>query len=244
MFEDSLFESRPTIRTNRSATTAASVALQSVLLGLAVLTPLIYTEALPHNKMFVFDLPLPPRGVPPAARTQEAHQQPSVMRSDANRGPLRLPDRIPTHLTDIPEVAAPDIGQETSANSVVTGTRGPGPSVVPEGLLNSHSAVVPQSQAAPRVTMSRGVTQGHLILRVEPVYPQIAIRARIQGEVVLRAAIGRDGAIQNLSIVSGHPMLAQAALDAVRRWRYQPFLLSGQPVEVDTEVTVRFRLGS
>ena len=90
--------------------------------------------------------------------------------------------------------------------------------------------------------MSGGVTAGHLIRRVEPVYPPLAIPSRIEGDVVIRAVIGRDGGIENLTVVSGHPFLIRAAMDAVRQWQYQPFLLSGRPVEVDTQITVRFRL--
>jgi protein TonB len=77
---------------------------------------------------------------------------------------------------------------------------------------------------------------------VNPVYPPLARQARISGTVVLRAVIGKDGSIQNLSLVSGHPMLAPAAIDAVKQWKYKPYLLNGEPVEVDTEIQVNFTL--
>jgi protein TonB len=82
-----------------------------------------------------------------------------------------------------------------------------------------------------------------LISRVEPTYPPLARQARIQGVVVLTAIISKDGSIQNLQLLTGHPMLAPAAIDAVKQWRYKPFLLAGQPVEVETIVTVTFHLG-
>jgi protein TonB len=90
--------------------------------------------------------------------------------------------------------------------------------------------------------VSEGVAQALLVTRVQPVYPPLARQARIQGTVVLRAIISRDGSIENLTLVSGHPMLVPAAIDAVKQWKYQPYLLNGQPVEVDTEVLVNFAL--
>ena len=84
--------------------------------------------------------------------------------------------------------------------------------------------------------------EGNLIHRVQPLYPPLARQARIQGQVVLRAVIRRDGVIENLQVLSGHPMLVQVAIDAVKQWRYRPFSLNGEPVEVETQVTVNFVL--
>ena len=84
--------------------------------------------------------------------------------------------------------------------------------------------------------------EGNLIHRVQPEYPQLARQARIQGPVILRAIINRDGRIENLQVLSGHPMLVQAAIDAVRQWRYRPYLLNDQAVEVETQITVNFTL--
>jgi protein TonB len=84
--------------------------------------------------------------------------------------------------------------------------------------------------------------EGNLINRVQPLYPPLAKQARIQGQVVLRAVISRSGAIENLQVLSGHPMLVQAAMDAVKQWRYRPYSLNGEAVEVETRVTVNFVL--
>jgi protein TonB len=92
------------------------------------------------------------------------------------------------------------------------------------------------------VRVSQGVSQGLLIRKVNPTYPPLARQARISGTVILRAVISKDGSIENLSLVSGHPMLAPAAIDAVKQWKYKPYLLNGEPVEVDTEVQVNFTL--
>ena len=90
--------------------------------------------------------------------------------------------------------------------------------------------------------MSEGIMAGALIYRVEPKYSQIAIAMGLLGSVHLRAIIASDGTIRNLEILSGNPILARAAEDAVRHWRYRPTLLSGAPVEVETYITVNFVL--
>jgi protein TonB len=83
-----------------------------------------------------------------------------------------------------------------------------------------------------------------LLQRVKPQYPPAARIARIEGSVVLQAVIGKEGEIENLHVISGHPLLAPAALDAVRRWRYRPYFLNGEPVEVETKIVVNFLLSN
>jgi protein TonB len=84
------------------------------------------------------------------------------------------------------------------------------------------------------------IMEGNLVHRVQPEYPALARSARIQGRVLLRAVISREGTIENLQVLAGHPMLVQAAIDGVRQWRYRPYILNGEPVEVETQVTVNF----
>ena len=84
--------------------------------------------------------------------------------------------------------------------------------------------------------------EGNLVYKVQPAYPPMARSARIQGPVVLRAIISRAGAIENLQVLTGHPLLVRAAIDAVSQWRYRPFILNDEPVEVETQVTVNFIL--
>ena len=99
---------------------------------------------------------------------------------------------------------------------------------------------VPAPQAAPqRLKVSQGVSAGRLIRKVSPVYPANA--QRIQGEVVLQAVIAKDGSVQSVKVVSGNPVLAEAAVEAVRQWRYHPYVLNGEPVEVETRVQVNFK---
>jgi protein TonB len=103
---------------------------------------------------------------------------------------------------------------------------------------------MPKVAAPSKVRVSSGVAQGLLIHQVKPTYPSIAVQARVQGTVVLQAVIAKDGTVQDLRVVSGHPLLVRAAMAAVQLWRYKPYLLNDQPVEVDTQINVNFTLGS
>jgi len=170
--------------------------------------------------------------------------------TDIVNGRLRTPGRIPEKVQMIKEAEVPP------PIAITGGVIGGVPGGIPGGQLGgviggivnatpSFAAVPKLSKPAPvvqRVRVSQGVTKGMVVYRIEPTYPPLARQARIQGVVVLTAMIDRDGNIQNLRLVSGHPMLAPAAIDAVKHWRYKPFLLNGQPVEVETTVTVTFQL--
>jgi len=87
------------------------------------------------------------------------------------------------------------------------------------------------------------MSEGNLIRKLQPMYPPLARTARIQGAVVLQAVISKEGAIENLKVLTGHPMLVQAAREAVMQWRYRPYILNNEPVEVETQITVNFWLG-
>jgi protein TonB len=102
--------------------------------------------------------------------------------------------------------------------------------------------VVPILKPAARPQISTGVSQGLLLQRIEPRYPYAAILARIEGNVVLTAVINSEGRVEQLQAQSGHPLLIAAALDAVRQWRYRPYLLNGKPTEVEAQLTVAFHL--
>ena len=98
-------------------------------------------------------------------------------------------------------------------------------------------------QAAPqRIRVGGNVQQAKLLKQPKPVYPPLAKQARIQGTVRFNAIIGKDGTIQNLNVVSGHPLLIPSATEAVKQWVYQPTLLNGEPVEVVTQIDVNFTL--
>jgi protein TonB len=110
------------------------------------------------------------------------------------------------------------------------------------GSTSGRSVVVPPTPPAKRLKVSQGVSAGQLITRVVPQYPSIAKIARVQGAVDLDAWITKEGTIERLTVVRGNPMLINAAIEAVKQWRYKPFLLNGEPIEVETTVEVNFFL--
>jgi protein TonB len=243
MFEDSLLESGGRLKTKRGRTTTFAIFLEIIAIGIMVLLPLIFTEALPKQMTMSFLVapPPPPPPPPPAAAPVKIVK---VIQTDIVNGALRTPTKIPQKIQMIKEDEAPP--PVMASSGVVGGVPGgiPGGQMggVIGGIISSTPVAVPKVAAPQRVRVSQGVSQGLLVRRVNPTYPPLARQARIQGQVVLHAVISKDGSIEGLTLVSGHPMLAPAAIDAVKQWKYRPYLLNGEPVEVDTEVQVNFTL--
>lgn len=159
---------------------------------------------------------------------------------------MKAPTVIPKNVAEIKDEPPPSF----AAIGVVGGVPGGMPGGTPGGVLGSiiSSAAAPppppppQAAAPKRIRVGGQVTAAKLILQPKPEYPPLAKMARIQGTVRLEAIISRDGTIQDLKVISGHPLLVKSALEAVQRWRYQPTLLNGEPVEVITEIEVNFTL--
>jgi protein TonB len=242
MFEDSLLESGGRLKTKRGRTTTFAIILEIALVGLMVLMPLIFTEALPKQQLMTFLVapPPPPPPPPPAAAPVKIVKQ---VQTDLVNGQLRTPTKIPQKVQMIKEDEAPPA---MASSGVVGGVPGgiPGGQMggVIGGIISSTPVAVPKVAMPTRQRVSSGVISGLLIRRVNPAYPPLARQARIQGQVLLRAQISKEGSIENLQLISGHPMLVQSALDAVKQWKYKPYLLNGEPVEVDTEIQVNFTL--
>jgi protein TonB len=243
MFEDSLLESGGRLKTKRGRTTTFAIILEIALVGLMVLMPLIFTEALPKQQLMTFLVapPPPPPPPPPAAAPVKIVKQ---VQTDIVNGALRTPTKIPQKIQMIKEDEAPP--PVMASSGVVGGVPGgiPGGQMggVIGGIISSTPVAVPKVATPQRVRVSQGVSAGLLVRKVNPTYPPLARQARIQGQVILRAVISKDGSIEGLTLVSGHPMLAPAAIEAVKQWKYKPYLLNGEPVEVDTEVLVNFTL--
>jgi protein TonB len=240
MFEDSLIESGGKLKTKRGATTIVSFIFEFIFLGILVLLPLIFTEALPTKQLMTM-LTAPPPPPPPPPPPAAAPVIVKKMQSELDNGQLRTPTAIPKKIQMIKEDETPP-----AVGGVMGGVPGGVPGGTMGGVLGSVMSSVPTAMpkaAAPqRVRVSQGVSQGLLIHKVQPQYPPLARQARIQGVVVLEALIGKDGTITNLHVVSGHPMLTNAALEAVKEWRYKPYYLNGEPVEVSTTINVNFTL--
>ena len=243
MFEDSLIESGGKFRGGkRGFWTGGAFILEAILIGILVLIPLLFTEALPKAQLMTLLTapPPPPPPPPPPAAVQHVVRQ---VQTEIINGQLRTPTQIPKEVKIIKEDEAPP---PNMSGGVIGGVPGgvPGGQMggVIGGIISSTPVAVPKVATPQRVRVSQGVTQGLLIRKIQPAYPPLARQARIQGSVILTAEISKEGSIENLRVMSGHPMLIQAALDAVKQWRYKPYILNGEPVEVETQITVNFSL--
>jgi protein TonB len=236
MFEDSLLESGGRIKTQSGRWTTFGFLLQFFIIGILILIPLIYTQALPTQQLVTFLVaPPPPPPPPPPAQVMKI----TKVETELDNGQLRTPTKIPQKIKMIKEEAAPP-----QTAGVFGGVQGgvPGGSLggVLGGIIGTGN--VPKMAAPQRIRVSGGVQEGNLERKVVPTYPPLAKQARIQGTVVLAAVISKQGTVQDLRVISGHPMLVQSALDAVKQWKYKPYYLNGEPVEVDTTITVNFNL--
>ena len=240
MFEDSTFDSSGKIKTKKPATVVVSFLLQVTIIGIMILIPLIYTEALPKRELLTFLMapPPPPPPPPPPAPAPKVKIIPKVQAAPQE---MVQPKAIPRQVAMIKEEAVPT----NLAGGVVGGV---GESMGSNtGMMSALSAAPPPPPPPPpppeRVRVGGSVQGAKLVSQAKPVYPPLARQARIQGTVRLEADISKDGTIENLKVISGHPLLIQAALDAVKQWRYQPTMLNGVAVEVVTTVDVNFTLG-
>jgi periplasmic protein TonB len=238
MLADSLLD-RNSDRSARAWTTLASFAAQILGLSVLLIVPLIYHQALPQLGSMgavIAPPPLAPGASPIHARfTSVVGHLPHDIR-------MIEPSRIPRAIETVIETAPPPTID--LAGLGVQGGTAPREALNP--VLNSIGNTL-NSAAPPRPPsvrpLRRSVTmEGNLVHRVQPEYPARARSAGIQGPVLLRAVISRQGRIENLQVLAGHPMLVKAALDALRQWRYRPYILNNEPVEVETQVTVNFVL--
>jgi protein TonB len=238
MFEDSLMESGGRIKTNQKWTGLISTLVQLGLVGFLVLLPLIFTEALPKGQLTTWLVaPPPPPPPPPPAAPQIQHIQKV---SEIVDGALRTPSKIPKKVQMIQQEDAP---QQNSGvmGGVVGGVPGGSANGVIGGIIGS-SAPPPKVATPQKLRVSSGVADGLKVHDVTPTYPQMARIAHIQGDVLLQATISKSGVIENLRAVQGHPILIQAAMDAVKQWKYKPYILNGEPVEVETTIKVQFHM--
>jgi protein TonB len=241
MFEDSLIESGGRLHTKRGLTTGISFLIELMLVGVLVLIPLLFTDALPRTQLLtalVAPPPPPPPPPPPAAVVHIVKQ----VQTDIINGQLRTPTKIPQKVEMIKEDEAPPPVMAGVVGGVPGGVPGGSMGGVLGSVMSSIPTAVPKVAVPQRVRVSQGVTAGLVIRRIQPTYPPLARQARIQGSVVLQAEISKDGTIENLRLISGHPMLAPAAIEAVKQWKYKPYFLNGEPVPVETQITVNFSL--
>ena len=243
MFEEMVVSSPKGKKTNKPWTVILSGVVQATLLAVLILIPLIYTEALPKASLATLLIapPPPPPPPPPPAATPIVKVKPQVHLMDA--GKLVAPKAIPKEVKIIKEEAEPDPGMMGVAGGVPGGVPGGQMGGVIGGVIGGVGAAPPPPRPSQtRIKQGGAVTAASLINKVQPTYPPLARQTRISGTVRLHAIISKDGSVQQLEVLSGHPLLVQAALDAVRQWRYRPTLLNGEAVEVDTTIDVIFSL--
>ncbi len=169
------------------------------------------------------------------ANTDTDHQR---TQADLMSHQLNAPSRIPSDLKMLAGREPPP-----SSGFASSGLEGVGGSGAAGNVFSGSNGPKVKIAAPSRMSISTGVAGGLLIQKTSPVYPQMAREARVSGTVVIQATISKTGEIQNLHVVSGPTMLRQPALDAVKTWRYKPYLLDGEPVDVETTVSVNFSLG-
>ena len=243
MFGDSLLETSWAQRTRRGWTTLTSFGLEAVIIGLLLLLPLLKTVGLPSTRPISTPVTVGLRGAQPAAAPRPRNANTTIVASNFDKGRLMMPTRMPIAIPigeDQP--SAPASGPYD--DPYIPGARPGDPNGLPSAIP-SGNAPIPMPRPAPVTHPIRisSMLEGNLIRRVQPVYPPLARAARIQGAVVLVAIISKVGTIENLRVASGHPMLVPAAIDAVSQWRYRPYILNDEAVEVETQITVNFMLG-
>jgi protein TonB len=251
MFEQSLMDLASTEK-KRPWTVFISLMIQASILIALILIPLLTVEALPKTSMLGF-LTAPPPPPPPPPPPAAAPIKVVKMVREFEDGHLTAPKEIPKEIKQITEedLPPPSSGGAGVVGGVPGGTPGGQLGGVIGGIVSSTPTNAPPPPPPPpppkvetpkRITVGGSVQAAMAISRPSPVYPQLARQARIQGVVRLEAVIDETGKITDLKVVSGHPLLVQSALDAVRQWRYRPTILNNVPVQVATTIDVNFTL--
>lgn len=241
MFDSAFVESGNRIQTKTKYWMLVTTSFNAAIVAAMILIPMLYPEALPRSAVSAMLQPPPlPHAAPPKPQVQPMR---ATTRTIARLNPMTAPSRIPDEIRQPKNDAPPQIGGDVRMSSHPgDGVPNGVPDLIATGPSLPHVTVLPKRPTIQRV--SAGVIAGMNISRTQPVYPSIARAAGVAGTVELHAIIAKNGTIQNLSVLSGPEMLRSAAVDAVKTWRYQPYLLNGEPVEVDTTITVNFTLGS
>jgi protein TonB len=255
MFEQTFVEGVG--QTKRGWTVLVSFIGQICLIGIAVIIPMIYFDALPKGQLTSFLVAPPPPPPPPPPPAAAPVKVIKVIPRQFDAGRLMAPKVIPKEVAVIKEdeLPPPTSGAAGVVGGVPGGVAGGTPGGVIGGIIGSVPSAAPPPPPPPpvkkeepkpvtpqRIRVGGNVQQAKLVKQPRPIYPPLAKQARIQGVVRLNAIIGKDGTIQNLTVATGHPLLVPSALEAVKQWVYQPTLLNGEPVEVVTQIDVNFTL--
>jgi protein TonB len=235
MFGDTLLESSSSPRKGKRWPMATAFTAEAIIGGLLVIVPLLSTGVIPISARVLLYRPMPPVMLETMERVPANHNPAS---GPANSVPRSTAVVLVSNISNAIHLG-PAVDTTTDPNEVR-----PSGSVIGTNTrlsdFMSNGPVTPNVRLSPKRIISQ-LTEAQLLNRVEPVYPHIAAISGIQGQVKLHAIIARDGSIQSLNAISGHPLLVRAALEAVGQWRYRPYVLNGETVEVETFITVNFR---
>ncbi len=254
MFEDVFVDEIG--KTNRSWTVVVSFALQCILVVIAIIVPLIRFEVLPSTQLTSFLVAPPPPPPPPPPPAAAPVKMVKIIPRQFDAGRLMAPKAVPKDIAIIKEEELPP--PSAGGGGVVGGIPGGSAGGAVGGILGGVISSIPQAAPPPppppvkveapkpaapqRIRVGGNVQAARIVRQPKPVYPPLAKQARIQGVVRFTAIIATNGTIQSLQLVSGHPLLAPSAMEAVKQWVYQPTLLNGEPVEVVTQIDVNFTL--
>jgi protein TonB len=232
MFDQLVVSGAHMDKTHKPWAVAMSATVQFVIVGIMILIPLIYTEALPKGMLNTFLVaPAPPPPPPPPAAPVKV-VRPRIVQAQRMVAPTVIPKKV-----EMIKDEAPDVNGVEGGFGVAGGANG-----VLGGIIG-NTAPPPPKPVQTRLRVGGNVQNAMLLRKVDPVYPAIAKTAHVSGTVILHAIIAKDGTIQELQYISGPALLMKNAMDAVHEWRYKPTMLNGEPVEVDTTIQVVFTLG-
>jgi protein TonB len=242
-------------KTKKPWTILMAFFLQVVFIIVAIIIPLLWFDVLPAAQLTSFLVaPPPPPPPPPPPAAAPPVKVVKVIPRQFDAGKLMAPKVVPKEVATIKEeeLPPPTSGVAGVVGGVPGGVAGGTPGGVLGGIIGSVPSAAPpppppppkkEEKATPqRIKVGGNVQSARLVRQPRPVYPPLAKQARISGIVKLGAIISKDGTIQHLEVISGHPLLVPAALEAVKQWVYQPTLLNGEPVEVQTQIDVNFTL--
>jgi periplasmic protein TonB len=239
MFADSLLETSWAHRSRRGWTALTSFGVQMVAIALLLLIPILTTVSSPGARSVSTPISFVHASPGPAPQPHSARNSPGPV--IASSGHIIAPGHIPTTIARGGDAAPGGPIDEPGPIGDFVGS-GPGLPLPFSGTRPVMPTIAPPP-AVTRAFRTSQMLEGSLTHRVDPPYPPMAKAARIQGPVQLEAVIARDGTIKNLRLLSGHPLLVSAALAAVSQWRYRPYILNGEAIEVETRITVNFILG-
>jgi protein TonB len=236
MFAETLLESSPTARKRKRWPMATAFTVETIVAAVLVIVPLLSTGVIPLSARVQIAAPLKETTLEPKRRV---HSEANSSSNPANSAPRQVVVRL---VSDNPNAIHWGHANTETTTDPTLATPGD-PNVGTKGMPNLSGGDGSNVRLLPKRIPISVLSEAQLLTRVEPVYPKIALAAGVQGEVKLHAIIARDGRIISLNLISGHPLLAHAAEDAVSQWRYRPYFLNGEPVEVETFITVHFTRG-